>query len=170
VCLSEKAHLRQKNFRANGIFLFHDPPMEWLANSGLIWMEGRFLGIEWHVWKVVGWVGNAIFFSRFLVQWYATERQRRVVVPQAFWWLSLVGSLILLSYAIQRRDSVFIAGQAFSWVPYLRNLWIHRKTRSSQRACPACHRVNPADYRHCPDCGAPVQAPAAQGSVLAEGR
>lgn len=128
----------------------------WTGTLGVAWVEGRFLGIEWHAWKVVGWVGNVVFFSRFLVQWHATERQRRVVVPQAFWWLSLTGSLILLSYAIQRRDSVFIAGQAFSWIPYLRNLWIHRKNQASRRACAACGRVSPQDYRHCPDCGGPL--------------
>ena len=135
---------------------------------GMVWIDGRFLGIEWHAWKVVGWVGNVVFFSRFLVQWHATERQRRVVVPQAFWWLSLVGSLILLSYAIQRRDSVFIAGQAFSWIPYLRNLWIHRRTKASRRPCPACTRVNPQEYRHCPDCGSAQTGDG--GSILAEGR
>ena len=97
----------------------------------------------------------------------ATERQRRVVVPQAFWWLSLTGSLILLSYAIQRRDSVFIAGQAFSWIPYLRNLWIHRRTKASRRPCPSCARVNPPDYRHCPDCGTAMGADGI--SVLAKG-
>ena len=143
--------------------------MDWLSGSGLIWIEGRFLGIEWHVWKLVGWVGNAVFFSRFLVQWYATERQRRVVVPQAFWWLSLVGSLILLSYAIQRRDSVFIAGQAFSWIPYLRNLWIHRKTKSSQHTCSSCDRINPAHYRYCPGCGSVQADPTGDGSVLSKG-
>ena len=143
--------------------------MDWLSGSGLIWIEGRFLGIEWHVWKLVGWVGNAVFFSRFLVQWYATERQRRVVVPQAFWWLSLVGSLILLSYAIQRRDSVFIAGQAFSWIPYLRNLWIHRKTKSSQRTCSSCDRINPAHYRYCPECGSVQMDTTGDESVLSKG-
>jgi hypothetical protein len=148
--------------------------MEWLAGSGLMWIEGRFLGIEWHAWKVVGWVGNAIFFSRFVVQWYATERLRRVVIPQAFWWLSLIGSLILLSYAIQRRDSVFIAGQAFSWIPYLRNLWIHRRNKSSQLTCPGCSRVSPSDYRHCPGCGGVLSEASNRGgsdeaSVLANG-
>jgi lipid-A-disaccharide synthase-like uncharacterized protein len=111
-------------------------------------------------------VGNAIFFSRFLVQWYATERQRRVVVPQAFWWLSLVGSLILLSYALQRRDSVFIAGQAFSWIPYLRNLWIHRRNKSFQITCPACSRNSPSDYRHCPECGQVLSVALDKESVL----
>jgi hypothetical protein len=102
------------------------------------------------------------------------ERLRRVVIPQAFWWLSLIGSLILLSYAIQRRDSVFIAGQAFSWIPYLRNLWIHRRNKSSQLTCPGCSRVSPSDYRHCPGCGGVLSEASNRGgsdeaSVLAKG-
>src|SRR5262250_121483 len=102
--------------------------MDWFANIN--WQEGfnngRFFWIEWHVWKVVGWAGNAVFFSRFLVQWYATEKLKRVVVPTAFWWLSLAGSLLLLSYALfYQRDSVFIFAYAFTWIPYIRNLVIH---------------------------------------------
>ncbi len=54
----------------------------------LIWHDGKFIGIEWHLWKVIGWVGNAIFFSRFFVQWFATEKQKKVVVPVSFWWIS----------------------------------------------------------------------------------
>jgi lipid-A-disaccharide synthase-like uncharacterized protein len=80
--------------------------MDWLNN--FIWHNGKFLGIDWSVWKVVGWLGNLIFSSRFLVQWYVTEKKKRVVVPQAFWWLSLTGSLIFLCYSIHQRDSVFI--------------------------------------------------------------
>ena len=81
--------------------------MDWLTN--LIWHDGKFFGIEWGFWKVIGWLGNAVFFSRFFVQWYATERLKRVVVPTAFWWLSLLGSLLLLSYALfGKHDSVFI--------------------------------------------------------------
>ena len=60
--------------------------MDWLTN--LIWHGGKLFGIDWSVWKVVGWLGNLVFSSRFLVQWYVTEKKRRVVVPQAFWWLS----------------------------------------------------------------------------------
>ncbi len=115
--------------------------------------NGRFLGIEWHLWKVIGWAGTLIFFSRFLVQWYATERQKKVVVPQAFWWLSLCGSLVLLSYAIHKRDSVFIVGQALSWVPYLRNLFIHRKNKAAQVTCSGCGTLNPPSHQFCPSCG-----------------
>ena len=53
--------------------------MDWLTN--LIWHHGKFFGIEWGVWKVFGWLGNGVFFSRFFVQWYATEKLKRVVVP-----------------------------------------------------------------------------------------
>jgi lipid-A-disaccharide synthase-like uncharacterized protein len=118
-----------------------------------LWFNDQFLGIAWHPWKVVGWVGNLIFFSRFLVQWWATEKRRQVVVPSAFWWLSLVGSLILLSYALHRRDSVFIAGTAVSWVPYLRNLWIHRRNKAQRLTCTACGSVSPHTARYCADCG-----------------
>ena len=101
--------------------------MDWFTH--LLWHNGNFLGIEWNTWKVIGWCGNAAFFSRVLVQWYATEKQRRVVVPLSFWWLSLAGSFCLLSYAIfYRRDSVFIFANAFNWIPYLRNLVIHRRS------------------------------------------
>ena len=80
--------------------------MDWLQN--LFYHDGKLFGVEWHFWKVVGWTGNAVFFSRFFVQWYATEKLKRVVVPASFWWLSLAGSLLLLSYGIYRQDSVFI--------------------------------------------------------------
>ena len=76
--------------------------MDWFAHLWLI--NGKFLGIEWHFWKVVGWAGNLFFFSRFFVQWIATERSGRVVMPAAFWWLSLIGSSCLLAYSFFRRD------------------------------------------------------------------
>src|SRR5689334_14371294 len=100
--------------------------MDWLVN--LIWNDGRLFGIEWHLWKIIGWLGNVVFFTRFFVQWYATEKLKRVVVPAAFWWLSLAGSLLLLSYAVfYKRDSVFIFAYAFTWIPYIRNLVIHHQ-------------------------------------------
>src|ERR1700704_4059334 len=109
--------------------------MDWFTNfiwHGLIWHDGKFLGVEWGVWKVVGWLGNAVFFSRFFVQWYATEKKKRVVVPQAFWWLSLVGSLTLLCYSVHQQDSVFIYAYLFPWIPYMRNLVIHRRNKAAQ--------------------------------------
>ena len=127
--------------------------MDWLTN--LIWYNGKLFGIEWSVWKVVGWLGNAIFFSRFFVQWYATEKRKQVVVPTSFWWLSLAGSLLLLSYAVfHERDSVFIFAYAFTWIPYIRNLVIQRRHAAAHLDCPACGRLCPPHSRFCFWCGA----------------
>jgi len=125
--------------------------MDWLSN--LVWHDGKFLGIEWNVWKVVGMIGNAVFFSRFLVQWYATEKLKRVVVPTAFWWLSLAGSLVLLSYALfYKRDSVFIFAYAFTWIPYIRNLIIHRRHTEAHVDCPSCGKECPPKSNFCYSC------------------
>ena len=112
------------------------------------------LGIEWNTWKVVGWCGNAVFFSRFLVQWYATERRKQVVVPVAFWWLSLTGAMLLFAYAlVYRRDSVFIFAYAFTWIPYARNLVIHRRHARSLVKCPQCATIGPGQANYCMVCG-----------------
>ena len=84
-----------------------------------------------NIWLAVGFVGQAMFFSRFLVQWIASERRGESVVPLAFWWLSLAGGALLLAYAVYRRDPVFILGQAFGFVVYTRNLFLIRKSRRS---------------------------------------
>ncbi|HAM70748.1 MAG TPA: lipid A biosynthesis protein [Verrucomicrobiales bacterium] len=105
-------------------------------------------------WAVIGWVGNACFFSRFMVQWYATERRGQVVVPAAFWWLSLAGSLLLLAYALfHGRDPVIIAGYAFNWIPYLRNLVIHRRQEQGLPVCTSCGHRATAPSPFCPACG-----------------
>ncbi len=74
------------------------------------------------VWLAIGFLGQACFFTRFLIQWIASERRQRSVVPVAFWYLSIAGSLIVLSYAVWRRDPVFIVGQSVGLVVYFRNL------------------------------------------------
>src|SRR5437879_11975245 len=92
--------------------------MDWLGN--LLWHEGKFLGVQWGVWKVIGWLGNAVFFSRFFVQWYATEKLKPVVVPTGFWWLRLLGSLLLLCFVLLKRAySVFIFVRVFSLIRYI---------------------------------------------------
>jgi lipid-A-disaccharide synthase-like uncharacterized protein len=77
-------------------------------------------------WYAVGFTGQLLFGSRFLVQWLASERSRRVVIPLAFWYLSLVGGAALLAYALHVRDPVFALGQATGLLIYGRNLWIRR--------------------------------------------
>jgi len=128
------------------------------ALTNLIWHNGKFFGIDWSVWKIVGWLGNAIFSSRFLVQWYVTEKKRQVVVPQAFWWLSLIGSLTFLCYSIHQRDSVFIFAYAFTWIPYIRNLIIHRRHKEAHTDCAGCGEKIPPQSNFCPNCGAKLTA------------
>ena len=133
--------------------------MDWLAN--IFFRDGKPFGIEWNAWKAVGWVGNAVFFSRFFVQWYATEKLKRVVVPTAFWWLSLAGSLLLLAYALfYKRDSVFIFAYAFTWIPYIRNLIIHKRHKEAHQSCPACANLCPPHSNFCFACGARLAAEA----------
>jgi lipid-A-disaccharide synthase-like uncharacterized protein len=82
------------------------------------------------IWVVVGLAGQALFFARFFVQWVASEREGRSVVPLAFWYLSIAGAVILLSYAIYRRDPVFILGQSCGFLIYARNLFLIRRERT----------------------------------------
>lgn len=80
------------------------------------------------LWLCIGFAGQALFTSRFLVQWIASERKGESIFPVAFWYLSLTGGLLLLAYAISRVDPVIIAGQALGVVVYGRNLvLVHRK-------------------------------------------
>jgi len=76
------------------------------------------------VWVVVGLAGQLLFTMRFLVQWIASERQKKSVIPEVFWWFSISGGLILFAYACYRADPVFILGQSFGVVVYSRNLWL----------------------------------------------
>lgn len=75
------------------------------------------------VWVAVGFLGQAFFSARFLVQWIASERKKESVVPRPFWFFSIGGGLILLIYAVYRRDPVFIVGQAAGLFVYARNLY-----------------------------------------------
>ena len=125
--------------------------MDWLTD--LISPGGKFLGIEWHFWKVVGWTGNLLFTSRFFVQWWATEKHKQVVVPSAFWWLSLCGSSCLLAYGFYQRDSVFIFAYIFTWIPYIRNLMIGKRAKRQRKTCPDCRNLTAGEANYCPACG-----------------
>ena len=78
-------------------------------------------------WLGVGLLGQAAFSGRFLMQWLASERAGRSVIPFSFWLLSLVGSSLLLIYAIYRRDPVFILGQSMGFAIYIRNVVLIRR-------------------------------------------
>ena len=82
-------------------------------------------------WVLIGLFGQLLFTGRFLVQWIASERAKRSVVPILFWYFSIGGGLILLAYALYRRDPVFILGQSMGVFIYARNLWlIHAERRA----------------------------------------
>lgn len=75
-------------------------------------------------WVVFGFAAQLMFTARFVVQWIASERARKSVVPVAFWYFSLLGGVMLLAYALYRKDPVFVLGQALGVFIYFRNLWL----------------------------------------------
>jgi lipid-A-disaccharide synthase-like uncharacterized protein len=79
--------------------------------------------IKFDGWVILGFVAQGFFTMRFVVQWIASERARKSVIPVAFWFFSIGGGVLLLVYALYRRDPVFIAGQALGLVVYTRNLY-----------------------------------------------
>ena len=80
-------------------------------------------------WLVLGFIGQALFSMRFILQWVQSEREGRSVIPVAFWYFSVAGSVVLLAYAIHRADPVFILGQSAGIVIYLRNLYLISRER-----------------------------------------
>jgi lipid-A-disaccharide synthase-like uncharacterized protein len=80
-------------------------------------------------WLILGFAAQALFTARFLVQWIASERAGHSVIPTTFWLFSIGGGILLLVYALYRRDAVFIAGQAFGVFVYLRNLYFVLRDR-----------------------------------------
>jgi lipid-A-disaccharide synthase-like uncharacterized protein len=83
-------------------------------------------------WLILGFVGQALFSMRFLIQWIYSEREKRSIIPTAFWYFSLGGGLTLLFYAILREDPVFIVGQGTGLFIYMRNLILIRKEIESK--------------------------------------
>jgi lipid-A-disaccharide synthase-like uncharacterized protein len=80
-------------------------------------------------------LAQALFSARFLVQWIASERAKRSVIPAMFWWFSIGGGTLLFVYALYRRDPVFIAGQGLGLFVYLRNIYfVLRESRQTPSA------------------------------------
>ncbi|BBE71594.1 lipid-A-disaccharide synthase N-terminal domain-containing protein [Oharaeibacter diazotrophicus] len=96
-----------------------------ILNSFAQWLHDVFVK-QIDFWVILGFVAQFLFMMRFVVQWLASEKAKRSVVPVAFWFFSLGGGVLLLVYAIQREDPVFIAGQGLGLVIYLRNLALIR--------------------------------------------
>lgn len=85
-------------------------------------------------WLAIGFGGQALFASRFLYQWIASERAGRSYIPRTFWYLSLAGGVTLLAYAIHQGDPVFILGQATGAIIYIRNLVLLHRNAELQSA------------------------------------
>ncbi len=116
--------------------LFYEQQTEdrsWLGNAiFFIFNTTSPLGIAW---VSIGLGGQAIFMGRMLVQWFISEKSKRSVIPVSFWWMSLIGSTMLLIYFFWRRDIVGILGNATGWVVYIRNLvLIHRAAKAAKEA------------------------------------
>jgi len=82
-------------------------------------------------WLVLGLTGQFLFSMRFFIQWVYSEKHKRSIIPHAFWYFSLAGGLTLLTYAILRKDPVFILGQGLGLFIYIRNLMLIKKEKTS---------------------------------------
>jgi lipid-A-disaccharide synthase-like uncharacterized protein len=118
---------------------------ETVVRTSLALCENWFM-LNDSFWLTVGFAGQGLFTARFLVQWLASEKEREVVVPAAFWWLSILGGAALLSYAVHRRDPVIIVGQSMGLFVYARNLKLESKKR--RRAARALAAAPPAPHLH----------------------
>lgn len=87
-----------------------------------------------YIWLAVGLLGQGIFSARFIIQWLVSEKEKKSIIPVAFWYLSLVGGVTLLLYALYKRDPVFIIGQFSGIFIYSRNLFLIHRERSSRLA------------------------------------
>jgi lipid-A-disaccharide synthase-like uncharacterized protein len=86
-----------------------------------------------YIWLFIGLLGQGIFSARFIVQWLVSEKEKRSVIPVAFWYLSLLGGITLLFYSIYKQDPVFILGQSTGVFIYSRNLFLISRERKARR-------------------------------------
>lgn len=97
-------------------------------------MTGTGPVLGWQAWDTVGLAGQAVFTWRIVEQWIASERAKRTVIPSAFWTWSLLGSAMLVVYAVHRREPVFLLSALVNGCLYARNLWISRRAADAPRA------------------------------------
>jgi lipid-A-disaccharide synthase-like uncharacterized protein len=109
----------------------HGDEFRYAARARLGWnME---LSTQWWL-LAIGFTGQGFFFMRFFWQWIVSEREKKSIIPISFWYFSLLGSAFLLTYAILRRDIVFIVGQSTGSIIYIRNLYLIHHERSQLRS------------------------------------
>jgi lipid-A-disaccharide synthase-like uncharacterized protein len=109
--------------------------MEWFSffsfvTDALQDLSIRYPKFQLDFWVLFGFMGQAMFTMRFIVQWIASERRKESVIPVAFWYFSLAGGLILLAYAIRRMDPVFIVAYLLNPIIYSRNLYFIYKKKT----------------------------------------
>jgi lipid-A-disaccharide synthase-like uncharacterized protein len=109
--------------------------MEWMAVFSVVTDFFRDLSLRYpkfqvDFWVIFGFLGQAMFTMRFVVQWIASEKKKESVIPVTFWYFSLGGGLILLAYAIRQMDPVFIAAYLLNPIIYFRNLWFIYKKKA----------------------------------------
>lgn len=92
---------------------------------------------HWDLWVIFGMIGQMVFGSRFVIQWIASERRKSSYIPPVFWWFSVVGGIITLTYAIHRGDPVFTIAQGIGLFVYVRNLMLIYSRRSHVESGPA---------------------------------
>ncbi len=88
----------------------------------------NFIAKYFNFWVLVGFLGQFIFFMRFVVQWLASEKEKKVVIPMLFWYLSIIGTLVIMVYSIVRKDIVFSVASFLNFFIYARNVWIAKRT------------------------------------------
>ena len=93
--------------------------------------------IKWNGWLILGLVAQFLFFMRFFIQWIASEKKGKSVIPIGFWYLSISGGLLLLIYAIHIKDPIFIFGQSMGAFIYGRNLFLIYKNKKKEAAISA---------------------------------
>jgi lipid-A-disaccharide synthase-like uncharacterized protein len=98
-----------------------------LFAATVIGTQHRFLGLDWSYLSILGFIGNAVFSARFLVQWIASEKRGESVIPITFWYFSIGGSVLMGLYFIFRRDPVGILAYVPNSLIYFRNLQLIRK-------------------------------------------
>ncbi len=107
-------------------FIAYTPPQ----HSALSTQHHTIMSLE-TIWLAIGFLGQGLFFGRWVVQWIASEKKAESQVPVSFWYMSLIGGLITLAYAIYREDPVFIAGQSIGSIVYVRNLMLISRARQA---------------------------------------
>ena len=126
--------------RFAGVSKFNFNNRFWIGIADLfrVWLliNKREKMSEEQIWLIVGFIGQTIFASRFLIQWVVSERASKSIIPNIFWWISLAGSMVLLSYAIHKVDPVFIVGQSCGLI-YSRNIYLIKKEGKNKKNDPS---------------------------------